>query len=108
MDIGTMKAPLLVVVAALTLCASATASPVERGAHIGWRVHQPTRFMVSGILRQDGATDEQLYHVIVDAPTEQVALETYVRSALATHPGYRLVGTLATPVPAAGSCENNI
>jgi hypothetical protein len=103
-----MKALLWIMVLALGVCAGAAASPSERGAHIGWKVHQPTRFMVSGILRREGATDEQLYHVIVEAPTEQVALETYVRSALASHPGYRLVGTLPTPVPAAGSCENNI
>lgn len=109
---GMIKALLLVAtVSTLSVCAGASPSSNGRGANLGWKVHQPTRFMVSGILRKDGTGDEQildLYHVIVEAPTEKVAVDTYVQSALASHPGYKLVGTLATPVPAAGSCENNI
>ncbi|MGF6996909.1 hypothetical protein P3T25_005284 [Paraburkholderia sp. GAS32] len=103
-----LKALFLAAVVGMSLSVSTHAAPGERGTQIGWKVHQPTRFMVSGILRKDGSTDEQLYHVIVEAPTEKVAVDTYVASALASHPGYKLVGTLATPVPPAGSCENNI
>lgn len=98
----------LAAVVAMGVSLGANAAPGERGIQIGWKVHQPTRFMVSGILRKDGSADEQLYHVIVEAPNEKVAVDTYVASALASHPGYKLVGTLATPVPPAGSCENNI
>ncbi len=43
-------------VAGLSFRAAIPAAASEWAAHIGWQVRQPTRFMVSGVLRQDETT----------------------------------------------------
>ncbi|REE07243.1 hypothetical protein B0G71_7727 [Paraburkholderia sp. BL27I4N3] len=96
-------------VSALSLQGAAAASAGERGAHIGWHVRQPARFIVSGVLRQDGTTDViKPIHAIVAADDGEAAVAMFSGTARKQYPGYTLIATLASPVPAAGTCENSI
>lgn len=81
----------------------------SRGEHIGWQVHQPPRFIVSGVLKQNGTQDViKLIHQIATANDGQQAVTTFANEAKQKYPGYTLISVLATPVPAVGTCENNI
>ncbi|MFM0572598.1 hypothetical protein PQQ88_30270 [Paraburkholderia caledonica] len=96
-------------VAVVTVHGAAPASAGERGAHIGWHVRQPARFIVSGVLRQDGTTDViKPIHAIVAADDENAAVAIFSGTARKQYPGYTLIATLASKVPAAGTCENSI
>ncbi|ALS68371.2 hypothetical protein [Pandoraea apista] len=84
----------------------ASAAP---GGRAGWHVNQPTRFMVSAVMRKDGSTDViKPVHGIIAATDEDEAVATFSRTAKQTYPGYTIISTLASPVPLAGFCENNI
>jgi len=88
---------------------AAPASAGERGAHIGWHVRQPARFIVSGVLRQDGSKDViKPIHAVVTADDENAAIAMFSDTARKQYLGYTLIATLASPVPAAGTCENSI
>jgi len=96
-------------VVAMSLCSSANIAASERGAHIGWQVRQPVRLMVSAVLRKNGTTDViKPVHGIVTAETNESAVAIFVKTASAQYSGYTLIATLASPVPAAGRCENSI
>ncbi|MFM0149973.1 hypothetical protein [Paraburkholderia sp. RL18-085-BIA-A] len=96
-------------VSVVSLQGAAPASAGERGAHIGWHVRQPARFIVSGVLRQDGTTDViKPIHAIVAADDGDAAVAMFSGTARKQYPGYTLIATLASPVPAAGTCENSI
>ncbi len=93
----------------VSLQGAAPASAGERGAHIGWHVRQPARFIVSGVLRQDGTTDViRPIHAIVAADDGDAAVAMFSGTTRKQYPGYTLIATLASPVPAAGTCENSI
>ena len=94
---------------AMSVFGPANAAPIERGAHIGWHVHQPTRFIVSAALQKHGTTDViKPIHVIVTAETDESAVALFAKTAAAQYSGYTLMATLASPVPATGTCENSI
>ncbi|WP_236597771.1 hypothetical protein [Paraburkholderia kirstenboschensis] len=96
-------------IAVIGLQGAAPASSKERGARIGWHVRQPARFIVSGVLRQDGAKDViKPIHAIVTADDENADIAMFSGTARKQYPGYTLIATLASPVPAAGTCENSI
>lgn len=106
-----MLKPLLLALVASTAALPnvASADKYVRGAHIGWTVHQPTRFMVTGVLRQDGSSNViKPIHGIVTAGTSDAAVSAFSTTARQQYPGYTLIATLASPVPAAGACENSI
>jgi hypothetical protein len=99
----------------LVLALTATASSVfaddsyVRSTRIGWHVRQPTRFMVTGVLRKNGTTDViKPIQAIVVADDGDAAVRTFTKSAVKNYPDYALIATLASPVPAAGTCENSI
>lgn len=80
-----------------------------RAASIGWHVQQPTRFMVSGVLKKSGTTDTiKPIHAVIVADTDAAALQQFSKTAQHDYPGYSLIATLASPVPATGRCENSI
>lgn len=98
-----------VTISAMIVCNASSAAPNERGTHSGWNVHQPTRFMVSGVLRKNGTTDViKPIHGIVVAETNEAAVATFAKTAVAQYSGYTLIATLASPVPVVGTCENSI
>ncbi|GAB6849160.1 hypothetical protein [Paraburkholderia kururiensis] len=105
-----MKALRLATVAlVMSLCGAVSAATNERGANIGWKVRQPTRFIVSGVLRKDGSTDViKPIHGIVTADDSAKAIAAFSNTARQQYPGYALIATLASPVPQVGTCENNI
>jgi hypothetical protein len=81
----------------------------NRGERTGWHVHQPTRFMVSGVLRKNGTTDViKPIQAIIAADTDDSAIRMFEKTARHDYPAYSLIATLASPVPAAGNCENAI
>lgn len=81
----------------------------DRGVHAGWTVRQPTRFMVSGVLQRTGSPDIiKPIHSIITADDGDVAIARFARTAQQEYPEYRLLSTLASPVPEVGTCENNI
>ncbi|BCF95389.1 hypothetical protein [Paraburkholderia largidicola] len=97
------------VIGALALSIASAACAYDRGAHAGWQVHQPARFIVSGVLRKDGTADViKPIHAIETADTADAAVAAFSRSAGRQYPGYTLIGTLASPVPPAGTCESSI
>ncbi|SDR62964.1 hypothetical protein [Paraburkholderia tuberum] len=108
--VAALKALMPALAIAVTgLAASAPGVATERGAHIGWTVHQPTRFIVSGVLRQDGTSDViKPVHGIVTADDSEAAVSAFSQTTRRQYPGYTLIATLASPVPAAGTCENSI
>lgn len=110
LKITAIKAPIVGSFIAVTgLEGALPASAGERGAHIGWHVRQPARFIVSGVLRQDGTKDViKPIHAIVTADDENAAIAMFTGTARKQYPGYTLIATLASPVPAAGTCENSI
>ncbi|MDN7570581.1 MULTISPECIES: hypothetical protein [Burkholderia] len=96
-----------------TLLVISTAALAEgyggRSIRIGWHVRQPTRFMVSGVLRKNGSTDViKPIQAILTADDGGAALQTFIKSAQTQYPGYALIATLVSPVPIAGTCENAI
>lgn len=92
--------------ALLVVLPLATAST---GAFASWHVHQPTRFMVSGVLKKNGTTDTiKPIQVIVVADTGGTAIQQFSKTAQHDYPGYSFIATLASPVPNAGRCENSI
>lgn len=91
------------------VCNTALANAGTRSEQIGWQVHQPTRFIVSGVLRQDGTVDViKPIHGIVTADDSKAAVEAFTDTARTQYPGYTIIATLASPVPVVGTCENNI
>lgn len=75
----------------------------------GWHVHEPTRFVVSGVLRKNGSTDViKPIHSIIEAPASDVAQQEFERSAMRQYPGYTLLATVVSRVPKAGTCESSI
>lgn len=75
----------------------------------GWHVHQSPRYVVSGVLRKNGATDViKPVHAIVAADTKDLAVRQFEQSIQRQYPGYALIATLASPIPLAGTCENSI
>lgn len=81
----------------------------SRAARVGWHVQQPTRFMVSGVLRKNGTTDVILpIQAIIAADDDDTAIKMFAKTAQHDYPAYSLIATLASPVPAAGKCENSI
>lgn len=95
--------------ATVILFSSGSAVAGSRGERIGWQVHQPPRFIVSGVLRQDGTQDTiKLIHEVATATDDRQAVTTFANEAKQKYPGYTLISVLATPVPAVGTCENNI
>lgn len=81
----------------------------DRSTRIGWHVRQPTRFMVSGVLRKNGSTDViKPIQSILTADDGSTALQIFIKSAQTQYPGYVLIATLFSPVPTAGTCENAI
>lgn len=81
----------------------------DRGVHAGWTVRQPTRFMVSGVLQRTGSPDViKPVHSIITADDGDVAIARFARTVQQEYPEYRLVSTLASPVPEVGTCESNI
>lgn len=81
----------------------------ERAARLGWSVREPTRFLVSGVLQREGSSDViKPIHSIITAEDSQAAISFLARTAKQQYPGYRLLATLASPVPAIGTCENDI
>jgi hypothetical protein len=75
----------------------------------GWHVRQPARFIVSGVLRKDGTTDViKPIHAILVADDTETAVRKFKSTATGSYPGYTLIATLASPVPAAGTCESAI
>lgn len=107
---GALRALIVGSFAAVTLLQGpAPAIAGERGAHIGWHVRQPARFIVSGVLRRDGASDViKPIHGIVTAADQNAAVEIFSGTARKQYPGYTLIATLASPVPPSGTCENSI
>ncbi|WP_321935399.1 hypothetical protein [Paraburkholderia sp. J8-2] len=80
-----------------------------RSARVGWQVHQPERFMVSGVLRKNGAADViKPIQAIVVAGDSDAAVKDFARTAQKQYPGYSLIATLASPVPNVGTCVNSI
>lgn len=68
-------------VSVASLCTAVSAAPNLRGLQIGWKVHQPTRFIVSGVLRQDGTTDViKPIHAIVTADNNSAAVASFART----------------------------
>lgn len=103
-----MRAFLLGLTILMTLPA-ARADQVGRGPQIGWQVKQPTRFMVSGILRKNGTTDViRPVHGIFEAPTDKDAARQFEDEIVRQFRGYSLMGVLVDPVPPSGRCENGI
>lgn len=81
----------------------------SRAVRIGWHVQQPTRFMVSGVLRKNGTTDVILpIQAIITADDDNTAIKMFAKTAQHDYPAYSLIATLASPVPAAGKCESSI
>lgn len=81
----------------------------DRDARVGWNVHQPIRFIVSGVLRRDGTTDViKPIHSVVTADDSETAVASFSRTAREQYPGYTLIATLASPIPAVGICESSI
>lgn len=75
-----------------------------------WEVLQPIRFMVSGVLRKNGTPNVdikpiQAIFVAKDAGTAVKMLSTFAGNA---YPGYELIATLASRVPASAACANSI
>jgi len=110
----TMQRGIKVVLAAVAIIASTLgASPASayngRGEANGWHVRQPTRFMVSGVLRKNGTTDViKPIQAIVVADASESAVKQFSRSVANEYPGYTLIATVASPVPTVGTCENAI
>lgn len=95
--------------AAVSSAAIAEGSSDSRAVRIGWHVQQPTRFMVSGVLRKNGTTDVILpIQAIITADDDDTAIKMFAKTAQHDYPAYSLIATLASPVPAAGKCENSI
>ncbi|HDR9474411.1 hypothetical protein [Burkholderia multivorans] len=104
--------PAKLIITALLVAASSAALAGgfdSRATRIGWHVRQPVRFMVSGVLRKNGTQDTiKPIHAIVEASDSDSAVREFVRSAQKQYPGYSLIATLASRVPAVGTCENVI
>lgn len=85
---------------AILVCYSGllSAEPVRSHRTI---VSEKTAFIVSGILRSgtDGIV-LKLVHSHVAANSAEEALGSFTRNVLAKYPGYSLMDTLVTPVPA--------
>ena len=91
------------------LSVSVLAATAGRGSHIGWKVRQPTRFMVSGVLKKDGTADTiKLVHEIDVADSSEAAVAALTKNVGVQYKGVTLISVLASPVPAVGACENNI
>lgn len=91
-------------------CQSAFADDFDSGmTRVGWHVHQPARFMVSGVLRKNGTTDViKPIQAIVSAADSDSAMRQFSKTVQRQYPGYSLIATLASAVPAAGTCESAI
>lgn len=102
----------VLIVATLIAAASPAAfadGSESRSLTIGWHVNQPTRFTVSGVLRENGTTDVfKPIQMIVVAEDEVTAIRTFEKSAQRDFSSFSLIATLASPVPPAGKCENSI
>lgn len=102
----------LAVVLTISLAAfsvSALAATAARGSHIGWKVRQPVRFMVSGVLKKNGTPDTiKLVHEIDVADSDEAAVAALTKNVGVQYTGFTLISVLASPVPAVGACENNI
>ncbi|MEX3960133.1 hypothetical protein [Trinickia sp. EG282A] len=102
---NTFVAAVLLAVSSVTLADGSDG----RAARIGWHVRQPTRFMVSGVLRKNGTTDViKPIQAIIAADNDDTAIKMFAKTAERDYPAYALIATLASPVPAAGKCENSI
>jgi uncharacterized protein YggE len=77
-----MKFLAIVLTTALAvLSVSVLAASAGRGSHIGWKVHQPTRFMVSGVLKKDGTADTiKLVHEIDVANSTEDAVAALTKN----------------------------
>jgi len=91
------------------LSVSTLAATTGRASNIGWKVHQPTRFMVSGVLKKDGTADTiKLVHEIDVADSSEAVVAALTKNVSVEYKGFTLISVLASPVPAVGACENNI
>lgn len=87
--------------------ATAHAGQVGSGPLINWQAKQPTRFMVSGILRKEGSADAiRPVHGLFDAQTDREAARLFQDEIGQRFKGYVLVAVLVDPVPPDGRCEN--
>ncbi|WP_342051334.1 MULTISPECIES: hypothetical protein [unclassified Cupriavidus] len=104
-----LKGRLATIATALVLATTPALAGGYTNQQIGWQVTQPARFMVTGVLRLDGTNDTiKPIHAIIAAASEAEALSKLIASAKRQYPGYTLISTLASPVPAAGKCEISI
>jgi hypothetical protein len=61
--------------------------------------------MVPGVLHKNGTADAVMpFQAIIVADKSDAAIEIFAKAAQHDYPGHRLIGTLASSVPAAGSC----
>lgn len=108
-----MRTGFKTLVAATLLAAASSVALADdfdsRVVSIGWHVSQPTRYMVSGVLRKNGTTDViKPIQTIVIADNGETAIKMLEKTAQHEFPSYSLIATLASPVPPAGKCENSI
>ncbi|MGT2457803.1 hypothetical protein ACU4GI_33415 [Cupriavidus basilensis] len=74
-----------------------------------WMAKEGSRFLVSAVLRKDSQdVSIKLVHSIETAGTADSALGAFTRKVLAQYPGYSLLDTLVSPVPAACGFQANI
>ncbi|KAA0178817.1 hypothetical protein FX016_23075 [Cupriavidus gilardii] len=93
----------------LAVAAPAHADGPARAGELGWKVRQPTRFVVSAVLvKNDNHEVIKPVHGIVTAGNESDALVIYMKRVTAAYAGYSLVSTLASRVPEVGECVAGI
>lgn len=76
-----------------------------------WQVQQPTRFIVTGVMRKDVTTDEiklKPVHGIITADTQAEAERIFSQDAKHDYPGYTLIEMFSTLVPVVGTCNTSI
>lgn len=100
-------ATVLILVACMStgvLTASAHRAP--QVIDVGWKVRQPARFVVSGVLRKDGTVDViKPVHAIEDADTAEAAEQLFSQGVQRQFKGYTLISTTVSPIPKVGVCE---
>lgn len=98
---------------ALAICAGAAetaqAAAYSRAVQIGWTVKQPTRYVVTGVLRKDGVDGVvRAAHSIEVADTEQEAKAKFAAGVARQYRGYTLIEIIAQRIPNVGVCMSDV
>lgn len=105
----TFIVPILTLASCAVPALAAQPATYSRAVSIGWTVKQPTRYVVTGVLKKDGVDAVvRAAHSIEVADTEREAKAKFSASVARQYPGYTLIEVIAQQIPNVGICMSDI